>query len=140
MTKVFRMLGQGFSRYSQQRISLATLSLALLYLTVLSFGMLMTAFLKWAGMPEALLGFARGIGAVFGVTATFVFPCFRARFGVDKTGMVSAWMQLTCLLPCLIAAGYATGGVHEWDAAAVSCSPYVTYVSRVSRCFTSAIS
>lgn len=46
------------------------------YFTVLSFGMLMTAYLKWAGMPESILGVTRGIGAGFGITATFVFPWF----------------------------------------------------------------
>lgn len=46
------------------------------YFTVLSFGILMTAYLKWAGMPQSILGAARGVGAGFGVTATFVYPVY----------------------------------------------------------------
>lgn len=36
------------------------LALALLYLTVMSFGTLMTAYLKWRGMAEAELSVYRG--------------------------------------------------------------------------------
>ena len=60
------------------------------YFTVLSFGILMTAYLKWAGMPQSILGAARGVGAGFGVTATFVYPMY-----VVSCGSVSAEFDTT---------------------------------------------
>lgn len=46
--------------YFGQGVTPAALALALLYLTVLSFGTLMTAYLKWRGMVEAELSVYRG--------------------------------------------------------------------------------
>ena len=45
----------GWRLYATQSAVLAALSLALLYLTVMSFGTLMTAFLKWNGMKIKIL-------------------------------------------------------------------------------------
>ena len=58
------------------------------YFTVLSFGILMTAYLKWAGMPQSILGATRGIGAGFGVTATFVYPVY---VGNTPHGLLVQW-------------------------------------------------
>ena len=49
-----------WSLYARQPAAAAALALALLYLTVLSFGTLMTAYLKALGMPEAELAVYRG--------------------------------------------------------------------------------
>jgi hypothetical protein len=46
---------EGWSLYFKQQMWLAALSLALLHLTVLSLGLLMTAYLKWQGLSEAEL-------------------------------------------------------------------------------------
>jgi len=46
--------------YAHQPAVLAAVSLALLYLTVMSFGTLMTAYLKWRGVSEAWLAVYRG--------------------------------------------------------------------------------
>lgn len=46
--------------YFSQGVTPAALALALLYLTVMSFGTLMTAYLKWRGMAEAELSIYRG--------------------------------------------------------------------------------
>ena len=67
--------------YSQQRVLPAALALALLYLTVMSLGLLMTAYLKWHGMDETTLGLARGLGAASGIAATFAFPVLQSRSG-----------------------------------------------------------
>lgn len=66
--------GTGLATYFQQSVWPAALSLALLYLTVLSLGLLMTAYLKWQGMTEAVLSLYRGAGAVSGLLATVAFP------------------------------------------------------------------
>lgn len=46
--------------YARQPAAAAALALALLYFTVLSFGTLMTAYLKALGLPEAELAVYRG--------------------------------------------------------------------------------
>ena len=51
---------QSWMAYCRQAVTPAALALALLYLTVLSFGTLMTAYLKWRGMVEAELSVYRG--------------------------------------------------------------------------------
>ena len=59
----------------------AALAMALLYLSVMSLGLLMTAYLKWHGMEEATLSLARGLGAASGIAATFAFPVLHSRTG-----------------------------------------------------------
>jgi solute carrier family 40 (iron-regulated transporter), member 1 len=49
-----------FRAYVQQPCMPAAVALALLYLTVMSFGSLMTAYLKWRGMREVTLAVYRG--------------------------------------------------------------------------------
>lgn len=66
----------------------------MLYCTVLSFGSIMTAYAYYRGMTEVLLGAIRGIGACFGVAATFVFPVLVRRIGVVRTGFVSIVTQV----------------------------------------------
>lgn len=65
----------------RQAVMPAALALALLYLTVLSFGLLATAYLKWRGMSEAELSIFRGLGALAGVSVTFLFPRIYPRLG-----------------------------------------------------------
>ncbi len=59
----------------------AAIALALLYLTVLSLGLLMTAYIKALGLTEAELAVDRGFGAMTGIIATFSFPLMRSRLG-----------------------------------------------------------
>lgn len=66
----------GWAIYFKQSMWPAALALGLLYLTVLSLGLLMTAYLKWQGMTEAVLSVYRGAGAVSGLLATVAFPTF----------------------------------------------------------------
>jgi iron-regulated transporter 1 len=73
----------GWGTYFKQRLWPAALSLALLYLTVLSLGLLMTAYLKWQGMTEAELSLYRGAGAISGLLSTVIFPSL-----LNKTGAV----------------------------------------------------
>jgi hypothetical protein len=63
-----------YLRQSAVRVALAD---ALLYLTVMSGGLLMTAYLKWLGLSEAALALWRGFAALAGVAATYIFPPLR---------------------------------------------------------------
>jgi len=50
----------GWGAYCAQPVAVPAFALALLYLTVMSFGTLMTAYLKWEGISEAGLSVYRG--------------------------------------------------------------------------------
>lgn len=87
--------------YLQQDVVLPGLSLALLYFTVLSFGTLMTATLEWDGIPAYIIGSARGISAIIGISATFLYPFLETRISTLRTGLWSIWSQWACLLMCV---------------------------------------
>ena len=83
-------LKKGWSSFIHQPVSLLVVSYALLWISVLSpHGVLLTAFLKggWL-MPEPLIGSFRALGAVFGLSATFIFPHVHKRFGPVRTGKI----------------------------------------------------
>jgi iron-regulated transporter 1 len=79
---------EGWSAYFQQTTLLPGLALALLYLTVLSLGFLMTSFLAWQGMSEATISVFRSAGALSGLLATVVFHPLQ-RCGVGLVGAAS---------------------------------------------------
>jgi hypothetical protein len=66
-------LRSGWHIYARQSVFPAALALALLYVSTIAFGSIMTVFLNWAGIPIFILAAARGFGAVFGVLATLTF-------------------------------------------------------------------
>lgn len=74
-------LGSSWQAYWHQPTLAAAIALALLYLTVLSLGLLMTAYIKAQGLTEAELAVERGFGALSGILATFTFPAMRSRIG-----------------------------------------------------------
>ncbi|KAJ9545224.1 hypothetical protein OSB04_024931 [Centaurea solstitialis] len=87
--------------YLRQDVVLPGLALALLYFTVLSFGTLMTATLEWEGIPAYIIGTGRGISAIVGISATFLYPFLETRISTLRTGLWSIWSQWTCLLVCV---------------------------------------
>ncbi|KNA07822.1 hypothetical protein SOVF_168330 isoform B [Spinacia oleracea] len=87
--------------YLNQEVVLPGLALALLYFTVLSFGSLMTAALEWEGIPAYLIGIARGISAIVGITATFTYPILESKISTLRTGLWSIWSQWSILLICV---------------------------------------
>jgi solute carrier family 40 (iron-regulated transporter), member 1 len=64
----------------------------------MSFGTLMTSYLKWAGMGEARLAMYRALGAASGIAATVAFPPLQRAVGLPATGAVAVWLQLACLV------------------------------------------
>ncbi len=85
------------SLYFRQPVVLANLSLATLYMTVLSLGFLMTSYLKWSGLTEAEVSLYRGIGAITGLLATFIYPSLRRGIGLLRCGLLGISYQLLCL-------------------------------------------
>ncbi|GLI67363.1 hypothetical protein VaNZ11_011542 [Volvox africanus] len=106
-----RQLGLYFDSwrvYWNQPVLLLCLALALLYMTVLSLGFLMTSFLKWSGLSEVEVSAYRGIGALTGLAATAIFPPLLARAGLRFCAIAGVTYQLTCLaagvLPVVVVA------------------------------------
>ncbi|KAG5053958.1 hypothetical protein JHK85_006468 [Glycine max] len=57
------------------------------------FGTLMTATLKWEGIPAYVIGIARGISVVIGIAATAVYPVLQSHISTIRTGLWSIWSQ-----------------------------------------------
>ncbi|KAG2451247.1 hypothetical protein HYH02_003854 [Chlamydomonas schloesseri] len=83
--------------YVQQPLLLPCLALALIYMTVLSLGFLMTSFLKWTGLTEAEVSVYRGIGALTGLAATVLFPPLSKWAGLRFCAAAGITYQLACL-------------------------------------------
>ena len=94
--------------YFSQGVWPAALALALLYLTVLSLGLLMTAYLKWQGMTEAELSLYRGAGAISGLLATVVFPMLHTRLG-------QSCLQFTAFKHLNYAVQVSNVSCHSWE-------------------------
>lgn len=69
------------------------LSYAFLYLTVLSFGAIMTVYIRWAGVSDHWIGIFRGFNALFGFLGATIFPRLKGSFGLVKTGFGAIWYQ-----------------------------------------------
>ncbi|GFR50401.1 hypothetical protein Agub_g12618, partial [Astrephomene gubernaculifera] len=97
--------------YVRQPVLLPCVALALLYMTVLSLGFLMTSYLKWSGMSEAEVSGYRGVGALTGLAATAIFPPLSKRAGLAFCAVAGVTYQLACLaagvLPTVVAAAAA---------------------------------
>jgi len=73
-------------------------SYSFLYLTVLSFGSLMTVYLRSTGMSQYWIGTFKGLAALTEFTGAALFPYFSTKFGDWKTGYFSIWYQFTFVL------------------------------------------
>ena len=98
----------GWNIYFRQPVSRPGLALASLYFTVISFGAITTGYAYTQCLSESILSIVRGVGSLFGVFATFVFPMLRNAVGVVRCGLVSMSLQFSCLLLC-VAAVFAPG-------------------------------
>ncbi|OWZ14626.1 Ferroportin transmembrane protein [Phytophthora megakarya] len=88
--------------YTRHPIFLLSFSYCGLYMTILDNGSLNTAYLKWRGVPDALLGSSRGAGAVFGLLGTVLFPYLRpptlVAFLLTGESRVSDYVMLCCMV------------------------------------------
>lgn len=97
-------LVRGWREFFRQPIALAMIAYACLWLSVLSpHGALLTSFLKgsWQ-ISETVLGAFRGAGALFGLSATFLFPRVRAKFGLINASRIFIFFQSITLIAALI--------------------------------------
>ncbi len=55
------------------------------------------------GVPNYLIGICQGVGAVFGVLGTLLYPFLRKKFGTVRTGLFGISSQLAILMLCVAA-------------------------------------
>ena len=96
-----RVLRFGLKLFFQQRVAFAGVGLACLYLTVLGFDSITTAYAYSQHVSAMALGFLTGAGALTGILGTFIFPKCRQMFGLVKTGLISNSTQLFFLMLCV---------------------------------------
>ncbi len=82
-----KKLTGGWRSFFREPVALVVAAYAILWLSVLSpHGVLLTAFLKdgWK-LPEWEIGLFRGLGAVFGLAATVIFPFVEKKIGLIQS-------------------------------------------------------
>ena len=99
----FTTILNGWKIYMKQDIVLVGFSLASLYLTVLGYSGVTATYFITQGVPNYLIGLTQGIGAVFGVTGTVVYPFVRKKVGTTRAGLFGISAQWTMLLFCVLA-------------------------------------
>ncbi|CAF0862352.1 unnamed protein product [Adineta ricciae] len=93
---------QGLGTYSSLSVCLPGLSLALLYMTVLSFDSVTRAYVIEEGLSEVVLGILNAAGSIIGVIGTFMYPVFVKRTGLVRTGVIGFWSEFSMLILCLL--------------------------------------
>eukprot|EP00471_Norrisiella_sphaerica_P009718 CAMPEP_0184498906 /NCGR_PEP_ID=MMETSP0113_2-20130426/40167_1 /TAXON_ID=91329 /ORGANISM="Norrisiella sphaerica, Strain BC52" /LENGTH=578 /DNA_ID=CAMNT_0026886623 /DNA_START=248 /DNA_END=1984 /DNA_ORIENTATION=+ len=79
-----------------------SLGYALLYGTILSPGPLLTAYLKTIGIPEGVVGTSLGLGAVFGLLGTVIFPPLKKSTSLPSLGIMTIWLWCLFLAPTAV--------------------------------------
>ena len=95
-TSVFAKIRDGWKSFFREPIAPVMLAYAILWLSVLSpHGVLLTAFLKdgWH-LPEWSIGLVRGLGAMFGLSATVLFPVILKKCSLPRTSFLFLLFQL----------------------------------------------
>lgn len=95
--------------FSQVGLWPSALALSMLHLTVLSFGQQMTAYVMILGLDPAVISLYRGVGEIFGLSATYAAPWLirRLEWSCEASAAMFIWLQLLCLLPSVV-------GASEW--------------------------
>jgi len=107
----FTALCSSWGRYISHPVFLASLGYSALYLTVLDdHSGLTLSFLKWSGVPESVIGFSRGAGAISGLIGSFLFEYVKGCLGgsLEKTSSLTVWFFWFNLVPIGFVAYYGT--------------------------------
>ncbi|KAA8913452.1 hypothetical protein TRICI_003212 [Trichomonascus ciferrii] len=98
-----RLIGENINIYKQQDAFLASVSLSMLYLTVLSFGGQMVTYLLDSGYTSAVVGLARVVSSFCEMSATWIAPWLMGKIGPIRSGMWFLSFQMICLGTAVIA-------------------------------------
>lgn len=90
---------QSYKIYAKSSIFLPSMALSFLYLTVLSFGAPMVAYLKIEGYSDGMIAAMRSLSVLVGLLATFAAPRVIKRVGLERSGLWSLWSQALSLIP-----------------------------------------
>ncbi|MES3039257.1 MAG: ABC transporter substrate-binding protein [Bdellovibrionota bacterium] len=107
---IFEKLTLGWRAFFKEPVALVALAYSFLWLSVLSpHGVLLAAYLKdgWQ-LPEWGIGTFRGMGAIFGLLATFLYPIAEKKWGLLKgtrNFIVYQTAALIIALVCFFQAG-----------------------------------
>ena len=86
-----------FKAFRESECSTTMFAFSCLYFTVLSFGGLMTVYVRSMGFSDSVLGISRGLSAVTGFLGASIFPFFLKCFDIYTTGLI-AIVYLTLLV------------------------------------------
>lgn len=103
LLNLFSSFKNGWRIYIRQEIALVGFSLASIYLTVLGFSGVTSAYFLTQGLRNDLIGVFQGVGAIFGVLGTILYPLLRRKFGTIRTGLFGISSQLLILSFCIAA-------------------------------------
>ncbi|GAA5975498.1 hypothetical protein JCM10908_005179 [Rhodotorula pacifica] len=99
---------QNWLTFFRNPIFYSSLSISLLYLTVLSFDGSMLAYLKSHSYPDPFVAGMRAVGVVTGLMGTLAMPMLEKRIGLVRTGTWSVFSEVVTLIPALLAFFVAT--------------------------------
>ncbi|GJJ15663.1 hypothetical protein Clacol_009941 [Clathrus columnatus] len=83
-------------------IFFSSASIALLYLTVLSFDGIMISYLKTLSYSDNFIAEMRGISVILGLLGTAVAAPLERKIGSVRAGNWSIWSMVFCLVPVII--------------------------------------
>eukprot|EP01060_Flectonema_neradi_P032914 TRINITY_DN535_c3_g1_i2.p1 TRINITY_DN535_c3_g1~~TRINITY_DN535_c3_g1_i2.p1 ORF type:complete len:496 (+),score=77.30 TRINITY_DN535_c3_g1_i2:84-1571(+) len=102
-TAPHQILYDGASAYWHHPIRNASIAYCQLWMTVLDNGTLMTAYLLWTDVHILANVGSRGIGAMFGILGTFIFPHLRKRLNSgERAGLYSLFAFLAFIITVVI--------------------------------------
>ncbi|MFA5584487.1 MAG: hypothetical protein WDA09_09755 [Bacteriovoracaceae bacterium] len=110
---IFEQIKVGLNHFINEPIAPVILFTSIIWISVLSpHGLLLTAFLKsgW-DLSEPVIGVFRALGAVFGLSATFIYPMVHQKKGTLKSAkffiLIQSLMLIFSLIFFIMAEGWA---------------------------------
>ncbi|KAF8725064.1 Ferroportin1 (FPN1), partial [Rhizoctonia solani] len=92
-----------WNEFIHHPIFLSSLSIALLYFNVLSFGSPFIAYLKnETSFSDPLIAGMRGLCVITGLFGTFAMPWLEKRIGLIRTGSWAIWSEALSLVPTVV--------------------------------------
>jgi iron-regulated transporter 1 len=93
----------GWRSYVKHNVFLAPFAYALLFVTVLMPGVLMTSFLIYWKIEQWEIAVFRGLCAITGILATVIATPIMKRVGIVRAGVIFSWFQWGFLVPATVA-------------------------------------